>query len=226
MTSTWTRRSSSRPKSGRWPAGCATTTIGRGAARRAPAGGVADVGTDPEALHFCDGTDGKPELVGRPDRPSVRSQCLAFRFGDPDRRRRRPRGRDRRRADPDVVPMGAGRAVAFLPAELESIRRSSDARRVRAFFDCWVRKEAYLKGLGQGLVRSTRYFRGVTCPGRWPGPLPLVRRRRAFGLARASHRRGTRLRRRVGGRRRRSDHLQSSQRADVLTAASGSTTAA
>jgi len=116
------------------------------------------VGADPEALHFCDGTDGKPELVRRPDRPSVRfnvshsgSVILIAVAGD------REVGIDVERIQ-TRFPWEQVAQSAFSPAELESIRCSSEARRVQAFFDCWVRKEAYLKGLGQGLLRSTRGF--------------------------------------------------------------------
>jgi 4'-phosphopantetheinyl transferase len=46
----------------------------------------------------------------------------------------------------------------FSPAEVDAIGRIPRAERRRAFFDCWVRKEAYLKGLGVGLRRSTNDF--------------------------------------------------------------------
>lgn len=46
----------------------------------------------------------------------------------------------------------------FSPAEVAAIERVAQARRRRAFFDCWVRKEAYLKGLGTGLRRATDDF--------------------------------------------------------------------
>ena len=37
------------------------------------------------------------------------------------------------------------------PAEQEAIRRLPSRRQVPAFLSCWVRKEAYLKGTGEGL---------------------------------------------------------------------------
>jgi len=46
----------------------------------------------------------------------------------------------------------------FSPAEVDVIGHVPRADRRRAFFDCWVRKEAYLKGLGVGLRRSTTDF--------------------------------------------------------------------
>ena len=48
--------------------------------------------------------------------------------------------------------------VFFSPAELDAIGHVPGVERRRAFFDCWVRKEAYLKGLGVGLRRSTTDF--------------------------------------------------------------------
>jgi 4'-phosphopantetheinyl transferase len=44
------------------------------------------------------------------------------------------------------------------PAEVDAIDHVPRADRRRAFFDCWVRKEAYLKGLGVGLRRLTTDF--------------------------------------------------------------------
>ena len=46
----------------------------------------------------------------------------------------------------------------FSPVELDAIRVVPQADQRRAFYDCWVRKEAYLKGLGVGLRRSTTNF--------------------------------------------------------------------
>ena len=46
----------------------------------------------------------------------------------------------------------------FSAAELGAIRDVPRADQRRAFYDCWVRKEAYLKGLGVGLRRSTTDF--------------------------------------------------------------------
>lgn len=47
----------------------------------------------------------------------------------------------------------------FSPAEIAAIRKMRRAEQCRAFFDCWVRKEAYLKGLGAGLtIPSSKDF--------------------------------------------------------------------
>lgn len=57
------------------------------------------------------------------------------------------------RADGD--PLSVPEAF-FTPAEVEWIRRSDD--RVRAFFTCWVRKEAALKAWGTGLALALDSF--------------------------------------------------------------------
>jgi 4'-phosphopantetheinyl transferase len=50
-------------------------------------------------------------------------------------------------------------AKSFLSlAERDAIDNLPRAAQRRAFFNCWVRKEAYLKGLGVGLHRSTTNF--------------------------------------------------------------------
>lgn len=116
------------------------------------------VGADPEALRFSDGIDGKPELVGRAGRPSVRfnvshsgSVILIAVAID------REVGIDVERIQTGF-PWEQVAGSSFSSAEVDTIRGLSETRRVGAFFDCWVRKEAYLKGLGQGLTRSTRDF--------------------------------------------------------------------
>jgi 4'-phosphopantetheinyl transferase len=46
----------------------------------------------------------------------------------------------------------------FAPAELAAIERRPRDERRAAFFECWVRKEAYVKALGTGLRRTTKDF--------------------------------------------------------------------
>jgi 4'-phosphopantetheinyl transferase len=46
----------------------------------------------------------------------------------------------------------------FSPSEVSALDRVASAERRRAFFDCWVRKEAYLKALGVGLRQPTTTF--------------------------------------------------------------------
>jgi 4'-phosphopantetheinyl transferase len=93
-------------------------------------------------------------------------------------------GADVERVRADVV----WRDVAdqfFSPAEVDAIDHVAQADRRRAFFDCWVRKESYLKGLGVGLRRSTTEFAvpvvGVGGPVEDPG-LTSLRGWYVYGL--------------------------------------------
>ena len=54
----------------------------------------------------------------------------------------------------------------FSVREADRLLRLPEEDRLEAFFRCWVRKEAYLKGLGQGL--SLRADQVET----WPDPPP------------------------------------------------------
>jgi 4'-phosphopantetheinyl transferase len=52
---------------------------------------------------------------------------------------------DPRRADPGVA------ARFFAPAEVEALAGLSGRAWTRGFFDCWTRKEAFVKAVGEGL---------------------------------------------------------------------------
>jgi 4'-phosphopantetheinyl transferase len=114
------------------------------------------VGADPGGLCFREGRDGKPELVARPGRPGVRfnvshsgSVVLIAVAADCEL------GVDVERIQTGF-PWEQVADASLASEELAAIRELSAPFRLRAFFDCWVRKEAYLKGLGTGLSRSPR----------------------------------------------------------------------
>jgi 4'-phosphopantetheinyl transferase len=46
----------------------------------------------------------------------------------------------------------------FAPAEAAAILRLAGERRLRAFYNCWTRKEAYLKATGMGLATALDAF--------------------------------------------------------------------
>ena len=104
-----------------------------------------------------DRQDRRPAAGARSAAPSVRRgvQRLAHRRTDRHRRRRRSPGRGRCGADRRDRSTGRrSRRFAVHPRELEAIGARPAAARRSAFFDCWVRKEAYLKGRGTGFTRD------------------------------------------------------------------------
>lgn len=52
----------------------------------------------------------------------------------------------------------------FSPAEREQLRALPEDRRLEGFVACWTRKEAYLKGTGQGVARGLESFAVTVAP--------------------------------------------------------------
>jgi 4'-phosphopantetheinyl transferase len=108
-------------------------------------------GTDPERLPFERNRHGKPELVAQPGHPRLRfnvshsgAKILVAVTTE------RELGVDVERIQPEF-PWGEVACSLLSSVEIATIRGLPPDRRVQTFFDCWVRKEAYLKGLGTGL---------------------------------------------------------------------------
>lgn len=59
----------------------------------------------------------------------------------------------------------------FGPEEIQQWIGLSNELRTRAFFDCWTRKEAYVKALGAGLLMPLDRFQVAFRPGEAPGIL-------------------------------------------------------
>jgi 4'-phosphopantetheinyl transferase len=127
----------------------------RGLLRRVLA---AKLGTDPEFIAFREGSEGKPE-VGAPNGGEglqfnvSHSHAVAAIAVAPECRV----GIDVERIQADLSwePIAAR---FFSAAEIAFIESRPAAERRVSFFECWVRKEAYLKGLGVGLTRALDGF--------------------------------------------------------------------
>jgi 4'-phosphopantetheinyl transferase len=134
-------------------------------------------GTDPKCLRFERSRHGKPELAGPSGHSGLRfnvshsgAEILVAVTSDRDV------GVDVERIQPEFAWEEVACSL-LAPIEITTIRGSPAHRRVTTFFDCWVRKEAYLKGLGTGLSASLHDF--VVPLGASGGPVHDVRRTRA-----------------------------------------------
>lgn len=129
------------------------------------------LGKDPAALEFRYGSAGKPELAG-----CEAGACLPFNvshsdglaliaIGGPGRL-----GVDIERIRPRTEPDSFG--SFFAPAEEAALLALPRELRERAFFACWTRKEAYIKGRGDGLGFGLDRFEVSVCP---DAPASLLR---------------------------------------------------
>ncbi len=119
----------------------------------------------PDQLRFCYGPYGKPSLIGIEGEQAVRfnvshSHDLALYAI--------ARGRE---VGVDVEYMRedfASEKIAehfFSRGEVDALRELPANRRTEAFFNCWTRKEAYIKGTGVGLSLPLGQFDVSLVPG-------------------------------------------------------------
>jgi 4'-phosphopantetheinyl transferase len=119
------------------------------------------VGVAPHELRFGLGPHGKPFVAGHPD--------VAFNVSHTRGRAllalatAGPVGVDVERVDPRVDFEGLA-ARCFSPAEARALRRVRRDRRLRAFFDGWARKEAFIKAVGTGLSHDLASFTVALAP--------------------------------------------------------------
>ena len=141
--------------------------VGRGALRRLLG---AYVGADPAALCFGYGPRGKPFLPGEPGLGCnlSNSEDLAL-VGF---LRDREIGVDIEfQKEMDDLESIATRF--FSPSEVQALAAVSRERKKEAFFNCWTRKEAYLKAVGEGLAAPLNSFDVTLTPGEPPRMLTL-----------------------------------------------------
>lgn len=109
-------------------------------------------GRDPRALCFTYNAQGKPMLARGPHFSLSHSgERMLVALGEVEV------GADIEAIDPQVECARIA-AELFSPAEVHALARLSLDRRRRGFFDCWARKEAFVKALGQGLTYPLTAF--------------------------------------------------------------------
>ena len=127
---------------------------------------------DPASVEFRYGAHGKPSLVqtpgGRDLRFNLSHSCgLAlhvFAAG-------REVGVDVERIRPKTDVMGVARH-SFSPAEVDALANLPAGKRREAFFNCWTRKEAFIKAHGEGIALGLSRFDVTLRPGE---PAKLLR---------------------------------------------------
>jgi len=122
-------------------------------------------GIEPSSLRFCYGNNGKPRLADTSCNGAIRfnmsrSEELAL-YGFT---RDREMGVDIEsiRDIPDIE-----RIVArfFSSREYDAFRALPESKKREAFFNCWTRKEAFIKAIGNGLSHSLDKFDVSLVPG-------------------------------------------------------------
>ena len=136
--------------------------VGRGILR-AILGGYLNV--EPDQVEFCYGAHGKPYLAGNLDDSALRFNLAhshelvvyAFACG-------RDIGVDLEYIRP--IPNFERISANFFSARENAALNSLPAeQRQEAFFNCWTRKEAYIKALGDGLAHPLDQFDVSLIPG-------------------------------------------------------------
>ena len=121
------------------------------------------LGTPPAAIRFCYGPKGKPALEDARTllrfnvSNSVNLAAYAFTQGC-------DLGIDVEALRP-VPEMERIAARFFAPAEVSELMSLPQPDRPQAFFNCWTRKEAYIKAVGDGLSVPLDSFRVSLQPG-------------------------------------------------------------
>ena len=120
---------------------------------------------NPRTLEFSYGPQGKPALANRHADYSLRFN-LSRREGLAliAVARGRKIGVDVELVNADL-PVFEIAATSFSEAELATLRNLPEDLHVQAFFNCWTRKEAYVKARGEGLSFPLKQFDVSLAPG-------------------------------------------------------------
>lgn len=119
----------------------------------------------PQALTFCYGPKGKPELSREIETNGIKFNlshsnevaCLAVAQG-------LAVGVDVERINSDFATEEIAERF-FSVREVQCLQALPSSERVNAFFACWTRKEAYIKALGEGLSVPLDSFEVAFAPG-------------------------------------------------------------
>ena len=120
--------------------------------------------TDPAGLEFLQGPHGKPELILRSLWPALNfnlshsheAALVALNIG-------RKIGVDIEYIKPEFKWQDIAERF-FAPGEVQSLHALQPEQQRRGFFDCWTRKEAYIKGKGGGLSIPLQDFEVSLAP--------------------------------------------------------------
>lgn len=120
---------------------------------------------EPAQLEFSYSPFGKPSLAG-----SARESGIRFNLAHSDGigllavARGREIGVDIERIRPEAARDSVAEHF-FAPAEVAALRALPDSLQAAAFFNCWTRKEAFLKAHGHGLSLPLDQFEVTLLPG-------------------------------------------------------------
>jgi len=116
-------------------------------------------------VDFTYGPRGKPELAAPFDRSGVRfnvSHSASLGLCAVTGRRRVGVDSERLRPLPDLDAVGER---VFSPRERQALRRLPCTERRQGFFNCWTRKETYVKAIGDGFSHPLDRFTVSLAPG-------------------------------------------------------------
>jgi 4'-phosphopantetheinyl transferase len=122
------------------------------------------VGAEPESLRFCFGSHGKPALASRQGEPDLHfnlahsHQAVIYAFA-----RLSHIGIDLEylRDLPDAEQVAAS---FFSARENAAWRALPPGQKTQGFFNCWTRKEAFVKAIGEGLSYPLEAFDVALAP--------------------------------------------------------------